>query len=82
MRSNRPGEECTDNIPDRFGTYFGGDIFTGVYAVSEAALNSNGILANEASGLSFGQYSLMPERPDSSAPLGYQNVAIFICPSH
>ena len=57
--------------------------FTGAYAVSEAAMNSQDVLTNEVSGRFSKEGRLFGQnQTDTSSSLWYQNAAIFICPLH
>jgi hypothetical protein len=56
--------------------------FTGAYAVSEDALNSQDIMANEAS-RAFSKRGYFAQGQTGSGPFfWYQDMAIFICPLH
>ena len=56
--------------------------FTGAYAVSEDALNSQDIMANEASEI-FSKRGYFAQGQTGSDPIfWYQDMAIFICPLH
>ena len=56
--------------------------FTGAYAVSEAALNGEDILAGKALAASAGLDPPAHEQPSSDDLEWFENAAIFICPLH